>query len=72
MNSSAEIGLSLKVARVSKGLTQCELAKLLYVDNQSISRWEHGKVLPSLNNIILLAETLGFSLDDILLNKKGR
>lgn len=37
-----KIGDFLKSLRQEKGLTQTQLADILYVSNRSISRWEQG------------------------------
>lgn len=37
------IGQALKKARERKGLTQKQLAEMLYVDPSLVCRWEKGK-----------------------------
>lgn len=56
----------LKNLRVAHDLTQEELAKKIYVSRQTISKWENGKVQPDLENLVLISELYGLSLDEIL------
>lgn len=67
------IGKKIKEARINKGLTQNELANKFGYDNpisfQSISLWENGNNLPSLDNLIKLADILGVSISYLLEDK---
>ena len=49
--------------RLSKGLTQEELAKKLHTKQASIARLESGSSLPSLSTIKRVAEALDAELD---------
>ncbi|MBK7682337.1 MAG: helix-turn-helix transcriptional regulator [Bacteroidetes bacterium] len=47
----------LKEIRISKNLTQNEVAKLLgFHTNERISKWENGMKMPSVVNLFLLAK----------------
>ena len=46
-----EFGEKLCELRKSKGLTQEELAKDLYVSRTAISKWESGRGYPSIDSI---------------------
>lgn len=50
--------------RMSKGLSQTELAKLLDVDRTYINQIERGKKIPSLNLLERIADALGKNLKD--------
>ena len=52
--------------RKQKGLTQMDLAEQLNVSRQAISRWEVGAAVPSTDNLKILSEIYGVSVDDIL------
>lgn len=52
--------------RKQKGLTQMDLAERLNVSRQAISRWEVGAAVPSTDNLKILSELYGVSVDDIL------
>ncbi len=52
--------------RKQKGLTQMDLAERLNVSRQAVSRWEVGAAVPSTDNLKILSELYGVSVDDIL------
>ncbi len=52
--------------RTQKGLTQMDLAERLNVSRQAVSRWEVGAAVPSTDNLKILSELYGVSVDDIL------
>ncbi|MBQ9247355.1 MAG: response regulator [Ruminococcus sp.] len=49
---------SLKNLRIKKGLTQIQLANLMFVNKATISKWESGSRLPDATMISRLAEVL--------------
>lgn len=53
--------------RAEKGLTQIELAEILYVARQTVSRWERGYSYPTMDTLVKLSQILDFSLDYALL-----
>ena len=56
--------------RLSKGLTQEELAKKLHTKQASIARLESGSSLPSLSTVKRVAEALDAELDIVVRPKK--
>ena len=52
------IGKRISELRKKKGVTQEELAKLLYVSDKTVSSWEMGRTEPSLDLIVMLSEVL--------------
>lgn len=54
-------GLSVKDVQV-----RMELAS-----TQAIYRWQRGETLPSIDNLIILADVLGVSIDEIIVRKHG-
>ena len=64
-----ELGFKLSLLRKNKGLTQKELANKLYLSDKTISKWETGEVVPSLEMLITLTNFYKISLDE-LLNEK--
>lgn len=56
----------LKKARLEKGLTQRELAKLLNKNFQVYQRWETGLYKPNLENLKLLSEVLDIDFNALL------
>ncbi|WP_125704725.1 helix-turn-helix domain-containing protein [Lacticaseibacillus daqingensis] len=60
------IGEQLQQARKAQHLTQAQLAEQLHVTRQTISNWEVGRSYPDLASVVLLADTLTLSLDQLL------
>lgn len=57
-----EIGQMIVEARILKGLTQQELAKLVHTKQPSIARLENGQQLPSLSFLKKIAKALKYNL----------
>lgn len=57
--------ITLKAARVNRGITQVELADALKVSKKTISSWESGKTVPKIDKIQPLCSTLGVEYNDI-------
>lgn len=53
----------LIISRKQKGFTQDQLSKELQVTRQTVSRWEHGTALPSMDSLRRLSQLYGVSLD---------
>lgn len=62
--------LLLKEVRLKKDINQAELANLLGSTQQTISAYENGLRVPSLERLIELAQALDVSLDDLVEFKK--
>lgn len=56
--------------RKSLGLTQAQLAEMLDVDTETLSRFERGKHLPSLSTLEKIAEMLATNVADLLSEKE--
>ena len=50
------IGRAIKKAREDCGFTQEKLAEKLGISAQAVSKWENGKNLPDIENLLLIAE----------------
>ena len=61
-----ELGQQLKAHRKELGVSQDELAEKIFVSRQSISNWENNKTYPDIHTLLLLAETFGISLDELI------
>lgn len=59
-------GDKLREIRKQRGLTQEELAELLNVSRQAISKWESGNGYPETEKLIILSRELNISLDYLL------
>ena len=58
-----EIGSRIKTLRLSKSMTQEQLAQTLHVSAQAVSKWENGSSMPDIQLLPLLSVTLGTSID---------
>ena len=59
-------GEDLRRLRMERGLSQQQLADLLFVDRSSIARWENGKRVPDLTVLARLAEALGVEPEQLM------
>ena len=57
--------ITMKAARVNRGLTQAEVADALNVTKKTVSYWENGKTIPKLDKIELLCNLLHVQYNDI-------
>ena len=60
------IGDKIILYRKRKGLTQEELADLLEVSRQTVTKWESGSVLPNLDYIMGLSVIFGITIDNLV------
>lgn len=58
--------ITLKAARVNKGLTQEEVAKKLKKSKNTIVNYENGKSTPDIETGKALAALYGLSVDDLI------
>lgn len=65
MNS---IGFKISNLRKQNNLSQEQLAQMLDVSRQSISKWERDEALPDIYNLEALANIFGVSIDSIVKN----
>ena len=56
----------LVIQRKKKGISQEELADMLDVSRQSVSKWESAQCAPELNKLVQISEIYGVSLDYLL------
>ena len=62
----------LSKARKEKGLSQLEVAEAMQVSRQAVSRWEVGSTAPSVENLSLLSELYGVSLDYLIKDEEEK
>ena len=60
------MGVRLRTARRSAGLTQKQLAEALGVESITVSRWERGVTTPSLPRLRRIAEITGTTVSDLV------
>lgn len=63
------IGKYLAEKRKSKDMTQSDLAELLNVTYQAVSRWETGESIPDIGTLDQIATLYNVSIDEILQRK---
>ena len=56
----------LQKARKDKSISQEELAEMLGVSRQSVSKWERSEGYPEVETLIAIARNLHLSLDDLM------
>ena len=61
-----KIGQFIRSERLRHHLTQRELAQRIHVGAGTISKWECGRGLPELVNILPLCEVLEISFEELL------
>ena len=62
------LGENIKKLRKEKSLSQEQLAEMLNVSRQAVSKWESGKTYPDIDNLILLKDIFNVTLDDLVIN----
>jgi transcriptional regulator with XRE-family HTH domain len=60
-----EFGKKIKQLRFKARLTQEQLAEMLSISPQSVSKWENSVAMPDITTLPLLAEIFGISIDDL-------
>ncbi len=70
MLDKKKIGDTIALYRKEMGMTQKELADVLHISYQAVSKWESGTSLPTVEMLCEIAEVLGVSTDAILFHEK--
>lgn len=61
-----EFNVKLQKLRKRKGLTQEEMAEVLYVSRTAISKWESGRGFPNIESLKAISKFFAVSLDELL------
>ena len=61
-----DFGQKLKEIRKNEGLSQEQLAEKIGVSRQAITKWETGRGLPDIENMMILAEIFKTTLDELV------
>ena len=64
------LGKRISENRKAKNIKQDELAEMLLVSPQAVSKWENDISCPDISLLPNLAEILGISVDELLSGKK--
>ena len=62
----------IRQLRLERGINQKELGNAVGVSKQSVSNWENGNIMPSIDLLIRLADVFGVSTDYLLGREEGR
>ncbi len=60
------LGKNIQYLRKQKKITQEQLAEIMSVSRQTISRWEADEVVPELNKLVILSDTFTCELDTLV------
>ena len=60
------LGETIYKLRTEKGLSQGNLAEMLEVSRQSISKWENNSAVPELDKLMKLSEIFNITLDELV------
>ena len=61
-----EFNQKLQELRKRKGLTQEELAEVLFVSRTAISKWESGRGYPNIDSLKAISKFFGVTIDELL------
>ena len=61
-----EFNTKLQELRKQKGLTQEELAEVLFVSRTAISKWESGRGYPNIDSLKAISTYFGITIDELL------
>lgn len=64
------LGKRIATLRKEKGIKQEELAQMLDISAQAVSKWENDLTCPDINALPKLAQILGVSVDELLSGKQ--
>ena len=76
MNSVPKIdmtgtGANIKALRRNRNITVKDLQEMLGFNTpQAIFKWQRGESLPSLDNLVILADLFGVTISDIVVTTK--
>ena len=65
-----DIGKFILQLRTDKGWTQEELANMIPITRQAVSRWEQGKSIPDSSTLVILSEIFDVSINELLSGKR--
>ena len=60
------LGPNVRRLRQARGISQEELGRKVGASKQSISNWENGNIMPSVDLLLRLADYFGVSTDHLL------
>ena len=70
MKGGENMQMTIKAARINKGLLQTDVATALGVSRKTVGSWESGKTMPNAKVIDPLCELLGVDYNNIIWKAK--
>ena len=68
--NTVETGRNIRRLRRDRGLSIQDVQNALLVNRQTVFKWQRGDTLPTLDNLVILAELFNVKLDDIVVTAK--
>ena len=59
------MGIKIHTMRKNKKITQAQLAEVLSVSSQSVSKWENGLSVPDISMLPIIARYFGITMDEL-------
>ena len=60
------LGKNIQYLRKQKKITQEQLAEMMSVSRQTISKWETDEIIPELNKLVALSDVFSCKLDALV------
>lgn len=67
-----KLGGQIREHREAMGLSQDDLAGRIFVSRQTVSNWETGHTYPDVQNLLLLGNLFGITLDELVKGDVGK
>lgn len=67
---SKTIGNFICELRTEKGLSQYQLAEMIPISREAVSKWERGITIPDPSTLLVLSKIFDVSINEILLGRK--
>ena len=62
--------IKIKEFRKKSGLSQVQVAKKLFVNQNTVSQWETGRSSPPIDVLIKLSDLFGCTIDELVRGEK--
>ena len=70
MINNAKVGKKIAELRQARGLTQQQLASILNLSHQAVSKWESGMALPDIQTLMDLTRFFGITVEGLLTDEE--
>ena len=68
--NTVETGRNIRQLRRERGLSIQDVQNALLVNRQTVFKWQRGDTLPTLDNLVILADLFNVKLDDIVVTER--